>query len=331
MRLANVIASGWCGPARAAAMVVLAFSAPALAGEPEDGPVVRAGSDELRFAGPYRAGRVPVVLVHGLLGSPANWSGMIEQLSSDPTIRDHFQLLTFRYDSFRSIPDTGRGLLAALGQARRRLDPEGRDPALDRVILVGHSLGGLIAKAATRAPDPMPQGIADPPSDGIVQSLTPRVGRAIFIATPHRGSPVDRGAVRSAGHWLARGLGHPSETRGSRVTSIDQLTWDHPLLAELERTRATDGAPFHSIIAALRDPAEEGATDGLVPVASARLGGARSEAVVRAHHLCLQHPDVIREVRRILLEHATSPTLAVRMAPSELGILRPSPQEISDP
>jgi pimeloyl-ACP methyl ester carboxylesterase len=240
-----------------------------------------------------------------MFGSPENWSAMIEQLSADSAVRDRIQLLTFRYDSLQPIPDSGRALLAALAEAQRRLDSEGKDVAFDRVVLVGHSMGGLVAKAAVLAPTPPPRVAADLSLGGIERASAPRVSRLIFIATPHRGSPVDRGALRSAGNWLARGL---SPLHEGQATSVDQLTWDNPVLAALERTRAAEGVPFHSIIATLRDPSAEGATDGLVPVASARLDGARSEVVVRTHHLCFQHPEVIREVRRVLSEHATPPT-----------------------
>jgi pimeloyl-ACP methyl ester carboxylesterase len=328
MPLATIIAprGGGRGPGRLplfAATAVLAVSAPALAGAAEDGPVIRDGSAALRLAVPYQAGKVPVVFVHGLLGSPGSWSVMIDHLSTDPTVRAHFQFLTFRYDSLQSIPESGLQLLEALDEARRRFDPEGRDPSFDRVVLVGHSLGGLVAKAAARAPDPPPSGAVDPPPGGQGRPVTPRVGRVIFVATPHRGTAVDRGAVQSVGSWFARAVSPSFAAQRARGiagaggpgTSVDQLAWDHPLLADLERAGAAAEVPFHSIIAALCEPSARGATDGIVPVVSARLGNARSEVVVRTHHLCCQHPEVIREVRRVLIEHAAPPTRPPRSEP----------------
>src|SRR5690349_7801472 len=78
---------------------VFAVSPVLRAGEDDGHLTIRHGTSELRFVRAYEPGKVPVVFVHGLLGSPGNWSTMIDRLSSDPAIRDRFQLATFRYDS----------------------------------------------------------------------------------------------------------------------------------------------------------------------------------------------------------------------------------------
>jgi pimeloyl-ACP methyl ester carboxylesterase len=294
----------------------LAFCGRASAEGEGAGQVTRDTSSALRFVVPYQAGKVPVVFVHGMFGSPGNWSAAIRKLSDDPDVRDHFQFLTFSYESLRPIPDSGLRLSEALNEARRSVDPRARDRSFDQVVLIGHSLGGLVVKAASHAPDParIPLDSQSVPSE----RLAARVSRVVFIATPHRGSPVDQGAARCAGLWLARTLGASSQGEGARASSVVQLTWDNPLLLELERARRAQSLPFHSIIAAVGDPSADGATDGLVPVPSARLRGARSEMVVRAHHMCIQHSDVIREVRRILIEHAAPPGLpTVGVSPRE--------------
>jgi pimeloyl-ACP methyl ester carboxylesterase len=287
-------------PILMAAVVSLTLSAVAGAGEAGDGFVIRSGRAELRSASTLETGKVPVVFVHGMLGSPTNWSVMIDRLFDDKTVRARFRFLTFGYDSLQPIPESGRELLETLAEARRRLDPEGLDNSFDRVVLVGHSLGGLVAKSAANA--------LGPPTDELCQPSRPRVSRVIFIATPHRGVPADRGVVRSAGGWIARNVSPSIAAKKARgdaaalraTTSVDQLYWDHPLLVELERARSASGVASHSIIAALREPSEKGATDGLVPVASARLRGARSEVVVQASHVCFQNSEVIREVHRVL-------------------------------
>jgi len=53
---------------------------------------------------PYQRGKVPIVFIHGLWGSPRNWDRMIEDLEVDPSLRTRFQFWTGRYASGDSIP-----------------------------------------------------------------------------------------------------------------------------------------------------------------------------------------------------------------------------------
>ena len=234
-----IAARGWINPGCLyfiSAMALLASTSAASAGH-DAGPVVRHGASELRFAGAYQARKVPVVFIHGLLGVPSHWTAMLDRLSGELAIRARYQFLTFRYDSLRSIAESGTLLAQALDEASRRFDPEGRDQSFNRIVVVGHSMGGLVAKAAFRALD---RRCLDPLhtwSGGGGLTRAPKIGRYVFIATPDRGAPIDRGAIRSVGSWLARKLSPPSAASGTQPSSIDQLVWEHPLLAELERAR----------------------------------------------------------------------------------------------
>src|SRR5215213_6583485 len=102
---------------------------------------------------------------------------MIDRLSCDPAIRARFQFLTFRYDTLRPIPESGFQLAEALDEARRQLDPRGRDRSFERVVLVGHSLGGLVAKATSRAFDRERLEPARARSFGGRPMRAPRAGR----------------------------------------------------------------------------------------------------------------------------------------------------------
>jgi pimeloyl-ACP methyl ester carboxylesterase len=248
----------------------------------EVGPGFRSGGSVLRLIGKtHEPGKVPVVFIHGMLASPAQWSVIIEQLAADPAVCQRFEFWTFGYDTFQSSPNTGHELAGVLEEARRRLDPEGLDPSFDPVVLVGHSLGGLVAKACAKD-----QG------DRTLATGPPRVGRFIFIATPHRGSAADRGLLRAAGTWIARKdvRATPAGKESFCPTSVDELTWDHPLLHKLELARRASGIPAHSIIPVLGNSRDVLASDGVVALRSARLPDARSELVVRTTHAASSTP-----------------------------------------
>ncbi len=70
--------------------------------------------DRLLTRRPYARGKVPVVFVHGLWGSPGNWDRMIEVLEADAALRSRFQFWNFAYASGDSIPYSAHLLRQAL-------------------------------------------------------------------------------------------------------------------------------------------------------------------------------------------------------------------------
>ncbi len=102
---------------RALCLLVLAgvmhptLCADAASGVDRDGLVFRSGRTELRLTAPREPGNVPIVFIHGMLGSPGNWSVMIAQLAATPAIGGRFQFLTLGYDSLQPIPASARELV----------------------------------------------------------------------------------------------------------------------------------------------------------------------------------------------------------------------------
>lgn len=285
---------------------------------------------------PYRRGRVPVVLVHGLWSGPWSWAPMVEALEADPALRDRYQFWTFGYSTGDPILYSAWQLRRDLDEVRRRFDPDRTDAAFDRMVIVGHSMGGLLAKMMVQDSGPRlwrlvsERSSEDLAGDAADRDLfrhalffrpRPEVRRVVFIATPHRGSRVDRGGLARLGARLVR-IQEPLRAAYGRLrdrngpgfflerlreglpTSIDELEWGSPILTGLSQIGLAPGVAAHSIIADLHDPPRAGGSDGLVPYDSARLEGLESEVLVSSGHLCQAHPAVIAEVRRILAEHA---------------------------
>ena len=151
----------------------------------------------------YRPGRMPVVFVHGTASSAGRWGDMVNDLLDDPRIRDRFQFWFFTYDTGNPVLYSAALLREALRDAVHKLDPANTDPALSEMVVIGHSQGGLLAKAlAVDTGDRLWNAIATKPLDEIDISAaqrellrrtmfiepSPYVRRVVFIATPHRGS-----------------------------------------------------------------------------------------------------------------------------------------------
>ncbi len=296
------------------------------------------GQDPVRLETrrPYEWGKVPVVLIHGLWGSPRNWDRMIEDLEADPALRTRFQFWTVRYASGDSIPYSAHLLRQSLRRVRRVFDPDGTDAAFDRMVVVGHSLGGILAKMLVQTSGPgLWQTVCKRPIDQVIgpteecQLLhqaffykpVPEVRRVIFVATPHRGSPLASGRLKELGTqlcWRPNRFFRAHEVvlsnnepeifahgfRDQLPTIAGELAPGHPLLLRLCELGIDTSVRSHSVIADFRDPPRPEGTDGIVPYSSSHMDGVASELLVHGLHICVNHPAVIEEVRRILMEHA---------------------------
>ena len=281
---------------------------------------------------PYKPGLVPVVFVHGTASSPVRWAELYNRLYADREIRSRFQFWFFQYESNRPIALSALHLREALQGAVARLDPEGRDPALRRMVLIGHSQGGLLVKMQSiETGDRLWNAVSRKPlaelrlfdetrdllQRGFFVEPLPEVGRVIFISTPHRGSYL--AARQFVPNLLRRFTTLPFQmstvsldvARNQdaartpiRPTAVDNMSPRHPFILGLQAIAVAPSIPAHSIISVKEgmEPLEEG-NDGVVEYTSAHIEEVESERVVRSPHSCQGHPDTMEEVRRILRLH----------------------------
>jgi len=287
---------------------------------------------------PYRPGKIPVVLVHGTASSPARWAELINELNGDPKIRERFQIWLFIYDSGRGIGYSAGRLRKALTNTVHELDPEGKDPALQNMIVIGHSQGGLLTKltavdSGTKIWDlisdkPFHQMKLSPEAREFIQQSAfytplPFVKRVVFISTPQHGAMLAASQVVTglASKFVSLPLTVVNTTAllaqiatasgdekvaamlSRPMTSIDTMNPNNPTLQVLASIPVSPGIPAHSIIAVEGDGPKEEGDDGVVAYKSAHIDEAVSEFVVRWSHSSQGRPEVIEEIKRILFEH----------------------------
>lgn len=311
-------------------------------------------SDKNRFPidglEPYRPGQIPVVFIHGTASSSGRWADLVNDLQSDPVIREHFQFWWFTYRTGNPTPFSALRLRKAIEDAVHELDPQGKDPALKQIVLIGHSQGGLLAKmlvidSGSRLWD----ALSNKPLDELQVSAetrdllrraafvtpAPEVRRVIFIATPQHGSFVAGSTIGQlagrlvslpAGMVSALGeavSGNPDAVRFSPGSagfgSVWSMTPDNPSLKALAAIPVSPNVAAHSIIAVQGDGPIETGDDGVVSYQSAHIPEAKSELVVRSGHSVQSNPHTVAEVRRILLLHLAQacPQGCVPAAPTE--------------
>ncbi len=300
------------------------------------------GRANLMLLRPYEPDKIPVVMVHGLISSPLAWIPMLNDLLYEPTIQQRYQFFLYMYPTGVPLPIAAAHLRDSLQQADHLYNSSGDNPTFKQMVLLGHSMGGLLSHAMTvDSGNLWWQLNSDRPFDEMLGEKVvldelrgylffkplPFVRRVAFLATPHRGSELSRGVVGRVGNNLIGETDHVASLLGKLIkdnpeafprrfrrlpTSIETLTPDSDVLLALLKMRPAPDVIYHSIIGSLRADGVDHTSDGVVPYRSAHLDDGvastrvASERVVRSGHSVQNDPEAIREVRRILLEHLNS-------------------------
>jgi pimeloyl-ACP methyl ester carboxylesterase len=279
----------------------------------------------------YDPARTPVIFVHGLQETGASWTPMIDTLRNDPWIRKRYQFWFFSYPSGYPYPYS-----AAL--FRRDLDGVKRTfPNHKRVVLVGHSMGGMICRlmitdagdkiwryyfATPPAKTPLAPDTRKLLEEVFVFNHRPDVERVIFMSTPHRGSKFAAGWIGRIGAALVRTpqrftsiytstkpllIADPEARPLNRMpNSVDTLEPNDRFVEAVNKIPITPGIPYHSIMGDRGRGDTPNSSDGIVPYWSSHLDGAESELIVNSDHGAQYNQQAIREVERILKQNLSA-------------------------
>jgi pimeloyl-ACP methyl ester carboxylesterase len=323
--------------------------------------------DGLMMLQPHVHGRVPVVLVHGTASSPARWAELINELQNDSRFWERYEIWLFMYNTGNPVSMSAEGLRRALSNTVAELDPEGKDPGLQQMVVIGHSQGGLLTKMCVVDPGtrfweilfrvpPEKLEVDSELQDSVAREIArkgtlifeplPFVRRVVFVATPHRGSYRALGLLGDLGSWFVNLPGRLTrlsialatlQARGLLAgpftgvpTAITHMNPSNRFLQELAAMPIVEGVTAHSIIAVQGDGNPEDGADGVVMYKSAHIDGVASEKVVRSSHSTQGHPETIREIKRILFEHAAGQRAGTRRYEGRQHTSRPGPEH-TDP
>lgn len=202
--------------------------------------------------------KIPVILTHGLMSSAGTFDNLVNRLLADPTIRKHYQFWYYNYPTGVAWTVSAGHYREALQKVRREVDPTLTNKNWDKMVVVGHSMGGLITHySQCTEPWKMLRGqnigklkMDDYMDARYIDERLPfakkhsnlqkdyyfrpvEAARVIYLATPHQGAPMAQYSITG---WLM-GLIELPQNVVEEVINVATLQQDMLLL---EPSRLTD-------------------------------------------------------------------------------------------
>ena len=278
---------------------------------------------------PYSHDKIPVILTHGLMDSPLTWVPMLNALLTDPVLNERYQFWMFFYPTMNPILHSASELRLSLLALHERVGAD--DSEWDNMVLIGHSMGGLITRLLITPSNKQFQELEqhslersedDAEIQEYLRSLTeftplPFAKRAVFIGTPHRGAKMVKRPMGIVGQSIIsrptyiRKFIDKKEGRKKHMDKLDNgianLATDSLFTLALNESTWDPAVHVHSLIGDHDRAGSTNGTDKVVAYWSSHVEGVDSELIVQSDHLTLhKKTPAISEVRRILMEHLTS-------------------------
>jgi len=243
-----------------------------------------------------------LLLLHGLCLNDRQWTREGHDHGAALAEEFGYTPLYLRYNSGLHVATNGRTLAEALEQ----LIANWPQP-VQELTMIGHSMGGLVARSALH------HGL------GAGHAWPERVGKLVFLGTPHHGAPLERG-----GHWLdstlelnpySAPLTHIGKMRSAGITDLRHGSITAGAHQFVPLPAAVKCYAAAALIGARRSTLSERLIgDGLVPLDSAlgrHADASKSLAIPEDHrwigyemgHLeLLSRPEVYVQLRKWLGE-----------------------------
>jgi pimeloyl-ACP methyl ester carboxylesterase len=285
---------------------------------------------------PFDPNRLTVIMLHGLASSPEAWINVVNEVMGDDRLRRSYQVWEVYYPTNVPVAVNLAQIRRAIDGTLHHFDPTGRSVASNNIVLIGHSMGGVIARLLVSSSgdklwDVVPvradlsatdkQKLHDRLRPYLEFTPMPQVTRAVFLAAPHSGTPY---AQSKLARWIGNFIRLPATLLHENLAvtdamqkaapsgvalripnSIDNLNSNDPFIRAASTLPISPKVHYHTIVGVYKSKGPlEDSSDGVVPYASAHLAGADSELAIPSWHSVQETPQAIIELRRILHLHA---------------------------
>jgi hypothetical protein len=288
------------------------------------------------FVQPYDPDKIPLVMVHGLVSSPGAFKNMINELAPEPWFRQNYQIWLYNYPTGNPWVFSSMKFREVMRDACAYARTKGSDRNLKRMVVVSHSMGGLLTRSSVTDPKtviydaqyPRPLASLKVPDksrqlikDTYLYKPLEEPRRVVFLAVPHRGSPAADSRISL---WISRLIRLPKtltvdlldatllavgdvlhgDNPAQRLpTSINSLSPENTLTVALNQLPLPGRITFHSVIGDRGKGNTPDSSDGIVPYPSSHITPVASELIVPSGHSVQNNPQAVAELKRILQLH----------------------------
>ena len=291
--------------------------------------------------GTFSTDKIPLVMIHGLNSDPLIWKYLTMAVLNDEALQQRFQIWHVYYPSG---PPPFYNAMRIRKRMQALLSLSGGTQLSKQGVIVGHSMGGVIAKALSvksdyalwdatfvKRPDVLLMSENREVEDVFVFEPVFETSTVFFLDTPHRGSAVASSAIGYIGSAL---VSLPGTMSGIFKSFIDRVGL-HTLTAKMLPFLQDYGPnsvqvlrPGHPLMEALSDIEVKGTsysiigsdtdteceptttcltlTDGVVDYTSAYQPKAEETLVVRSSHDSFNSPRAIEFITARLRQLETN-------------------------
>ncbi len=288
------------------------------------------------FLQPYDPKKIPLVLVHGLVSSPDAFKNVINDIAPEPWFREKYQIWLYNYPTGNPWIFSSMKFRELMREACAYARTKGDDRNLNQMIIASHSMGGLVTRASVTDPGtkfydaafkvPIDQLKVSEPTRKLIRDCTlyqplTEPKRVVFMAVPHKGSPV---ATIGPAVWVSRLIRLPktltvelldatiqtvtdvvtgTEDKPEIPNSINSLSPANKYNIALSTMPLPGNIAFHSVVGDRGKGGLPNCSDGIVPYWSSRVEPIESELVVPCNHSVPDNDLAAQELKRILKLH----------------------------
>jgi pimeloyl-ACP methyl ester carboxylesterase len=292
---------------------------------------------ELYLISPYNPDKIPVVLVHGLMSEPRTWSETLNILYGHRKIRTNYQFLFYSYPTGLPAIFNAAKFRKDLIKFKKKYDPDNTDPKMNSMILIGHSMGGLLTRMVVQdskgnylvnhlLEEDITKTKLTERQKNLLESIyvfeaLPFVKSVVLIGTPHRGAEMATYFYSRIGSLMVslpasmtheavgimKGLDKTQLTRDFEslniINGIDDLAPGKGLKKYTVNLPFGKNVVLYSIIGDKDKAGKKGGTDGVVAYESSHLDNVRREVIIKSEHDEIKKAACVKEITKILFEN----------------------------